>query len=243
MTASIPNANDTGSKRSLVASAVESLRERIFACEPGELIGSLPELAKALGVGIVTVQQAARILEHEGLLDVRRGPGGGYYGSRPDAAVLERSLAAYMRSQPASWQESFDMTSLLFNELCSAAANCTDASLIEELRDFARGLAETPEAMMGTGELVFQDLLFRMVDRPLFELLTRVTLRFSTSQSTGAAFRGALDLDRWITGRRLIIDAILRRDEALARFEANRNNREVILAWLRGQGGEGPTSS
>jgi DNA-binding FadR family transcriptional regulator len=228
-----------GGKRNLVASAVEGLRERIFADEPGALIGSLPDLARALQVGIVTVQQAARILEHEGLLDVRRGPGGGYFGTRPDAAVLERSLAAYMRSQPASWQESFNMTSLLFNELCSAAANCTDAGLIEELRDFARGLAETPEGMMGTGELTFQDLLFRMVDRPLFELLTRVTLRFSTSQTTGGTFRGAIDLDRWVTGRRLIVDAILRRDEALARFEANRNNREVILAWLRGQGGEG----
>ncbi len=242
MTAIRPNESDAGSKRSLVANAVESLRERIFASAAGELIGSLPELAKALGVGIVTVQQAARILEHEGLLDVRRGPGGGYFGARPDAAVLERSLAAYMRSQPASWQESFDMTSLLFNELCSAAANCSDAGLIGELRDFARGLTETPEAMMATGELVFQDLLFRMVDRPLFELLTRVTLRFSTSQPTGTAFRGALDLDRWVSGRRLIIDAILRRDEALARFEANRNNREVILAWLRGQAGKGPTS-
>jgi DNA-binding IscR family transcriptional regulator len=36
----------------------------------------------------VTVQQAARVLEHEGLLAVRRGPGGGYYGTRPDEAAL-----------------------------------------------------------------------------------------------------------------------------------------------------------
>ena len=50
------------------------------------------------------------------------------------------------------------------------------------------------------------------------------------------AYRGALGLETWIAGRRLIIDAILRHDEALARFEANRNNREVILAWLRGAG-------
>ena len=77
-------------RRNVVPSAVESLRDRIFAQEEGELIGSLPELARALGVGIVTIQQAARILEHEGLLEVRRGPGGGYYGRRPDAAVLER---------------------------------------------------------------------------------------------------------------------------------------------------------
>src|SRR3546814_1757416 len=69
----------------------------ILDCEPDTQIGSLPEIAQTLGVGIVTVQQAARILEHEGLLAVRRGPGGGYYGKRPDAGALQRALAAYMR--------------------------------------------------------------------------------------------------------------------------------------------------
>ncbi len=236
------SAAETTGKRNLVASAVERLRERIFASEPGEMIGSLPELAKALGVGIVTVQQAARILEHEGLLDVRRGPGGGYYGARPDAAVLERSLAAYMRSQPASWQEALDMTSLLFNELCAAAAACRDPALLAELREFARQVPETrDQAGVASRELEFQDLLFRMVDRPLFELLTRVTLRFSATLKSESAYSGALELELWIAGRRLIIDAILRHDEALARFEANRNNRTMILDWLSNAGG-GATS-
>jgi GntR family transcriptional regulator, transcriptional repressor for pyruvate dehydrogenase complex len=221
-------------RRQVVPATVEALRERIFAAPEGELIGSLPELARALGVGIVTVQQAARILEHEGLLEVRRGPGGGYYGRRPDAEVLERSLAAYMRTRPASWQEALDMTSLLFNELAAAAARCADPALIEELRAFAGTLGEARgDADVQRLELAFQDLLFRMVDRPLFELLTRVTLRFSASLAREPVYRGAIDLDRWITGRRLIIDAILRQDEALARFEANRNNREHILEWLR----------
>jgi DNA-binding FadR family transcriptional regulator len=221
-------------RRNVVPSAVEALRERIFATPDGELIGSLPELAKALGVGIVTIQQAARILEHEGLLEVRRGPGGGYYGRRPDAATLERSLAAYMRSQPASWEEALDMTSLLFNELAAAAADCHDPALLEELRRFAQSVAgASGDEDVQRLESAFQDLLFRMVDRPLFELLTRVTLRFSASAPIDSAYRGALDLERWKSGRRLIIDAILRHDAQLARFEANRNNREYILGWLR----------
>lgn len=221
-------------RRNVVPSAVEALRNRIFAQDDGVLIGSLPELASALGVGIVTIQQAARILEHEGLLEVRRGPGGGYYGRRPDAAVLERSLAAYMRSQPASWEEALDMTSLLFNELCAAAAECIDPDLMDELRTFARSVAAaSDEAAVQSLELAFQDLLFRMVDRPLFELLTRVTLRFSASAPIEPAYRGAITLERWKAGRRLIIDAILRHDAQLARFEANRNNRDYILAWLR----------
>lgn len=223
----------TRGRKHLVQDTAARMRELIFARPEGEQIGSLPELAKGLGVGIVTVQQAARILEHEGLLEVRRGPGGGYYGSRPDAADLERALAAYMRGKPASWEEALDMTSLLFNELCAAAAGSMDRVGQDELRDFAMRLPScTTEADMAAMEQHFQDLLFRMVDRPLFELLTRVTLRFSAMQPGDAPGRGLIQLEQWIAGRRRIIDAILRRDVELARFEADRSNRRILMAAL-----------
>lgn len=224
---------DTQPRRPVQATT-DRLRDMIFAADPDTRIGSLNGLAQELGVGIVTVQQAARILEHEGVLEVRRGPGGGYYGRRPDAASLERSLAAYMRMQPHSWEEALDMTSLLFNELCAAAAGCGDAGLHEELRrldprvELCRG-----EADMGELEHDFQDLLFRMVDRPLFELLTRVTLRFAESGPVGSLSRGLVAVDQWRVGRHRIIDAILRRDRELARFEADRSNRRVLLESLR----------
>lgn len=220
-------------RRQLVQVTAERLRERIFAQLAGEQIGSLPELARDFGVGIVTVQQAARILEHEGLLEVRRGPGGGYYGRRPDAAVLERSLAAYMRTEPASWEEALDITSLLFNELCAAAAGCSDRARQDDLRAFAQKLARIEgDGDVAELELELQDLLFRMVNRPLFELLTRVTLRFAQSRPGAPEVRGAFAPGEWKTGRRRIIDAILRQDRELARFEADRSNRRVLLGWM-----------
>jgi DNA-binding FadR family transcriptional regulator len=224
-------------KRQLVQQAAARLRDLIFAHEEHEFIGSLPDLARQLGVGIVTVQQAARILEHEGALEVRRGPGGGYYGRRPDAAALERSLAAYMRMQPHSWEEALDMTSLLFNELCATAASDGDAALHDELRQVAAriDLCEQ-EGDTGEWEEQFQDLLFRMVERPLFELLTRVTLRFAASRpATEPIYGDAAAIDGWKQGRHRIIDAILARDEELARFEAHRSNRQVVLDWISRQ--------
>ena len=70
----------------------------ILASEPNAPLGSLREMSKSLGVGIVTIQQAARVLEHEGLLKVRRGPGGGYYGTRPDEAALGRLISGFPES-------------------------------------------------------------------------------------------------------------------------------------------------
>jgi len=71
-----------------------------------------------------------------------------------------------------------------------------------------------------------------MVDRPLFELLTRVTLRFSAMQPGDTPGRGLIQVDQWVAGRRRISDAILRRDVELARFEADRSNRQVLMAAL-----------
>jgi DNA-binding FadR family transcriptional regulator len=220
-------------KRPLVQQAAERLRDLLFAVPAGTRLGALPELARKFGVGIVTVQQAARILEHEGLLEVRRGPGGGYYGTRPDDAALERAIAAYMRVHPASFEEAADITSILFNELVPAAAACRDDRLRAELA----ALAETidlrhSEADRGAFEVDLQDLLFRMVARPLFEVLTRVTLRFAETRRRPLIDGSRAGVAEWKAGRRRIVAAVLAQDVELARFEANRSNRRAVLSGL-----------
>lgn len=222
--------NSSG-KKQIVQVTAERLRERIFATRPDEQIGSLPDIARDLGVGIVTVQQAARILEHEGILEVRRGPGGGYYGRRPDLSDLERILSAYMRSEPASWMEVLDITSLLFNRLCAAAARCPDEVLRGELRDVAQSIDEADDrAALADLETALQDILFRMVDRPLFELLTRVALGSARDPASHETIPGIFGLDQWKDSRRRIIAAILHQDPELAHFEANRLNRQVLVS-------------
>lgn len=219
-----------GKKPNLIARTTDDLREAIFAIAPGERIGSLHEIARSLSVGIVTLQQVARILEHEGLLEVRRGPGGGYYGARPDDAALERGLHAYMRMNPASYEEALDMTSLLFTELATAAARCTNMDLRNRLSQLADTLPEcTTMKILGRFELEFQELLFQMVRRPIFEMLTRVTLHYSTKHSGQRPSIFDDDGSKWRTGRYRIITAILARDADLTRFEANRQNRVMIL--------------
>jgi GntR family transcriptional regulator, transcriptional repressor for pyruvate dehydrogenase complex len=221
-------------RRNLVGTTADRLRDMIFAVEPDCLVGSLQDLSKSLEVGIVTVQQAARVLEHEGLLEVRRGPGGGYYGTRPNSAALERSIAAYLRSNPTSFEEAVNITSLLFNELVPAAAACSDAALHEELRQLSRHLESCNTASdCGQFENDFQDLLFRMVDWPLFKLLTVVTLEVGVTKVGHLQRGGEEAIAEWKAGRHRIISAILLSDRQLARFEADRSNRRVVLEGMR----------
>ena len=220
--------------RQLVRSTAEVLRQRIFDAEPGERIGSLREIAEEHDVGIVTIQQVARVLEHEGLLEVRRGPGGGYFARRPDLVTLEGVLSAYMRSHPASWEDALDLTSLLFIELCAAAAQADDEEARKGLADLQRRIATSdPSPDLGRLEEEFQDILFQMVDRPLFELLTRVTLHFAVGDPPDDGAHGVVSATKWHEGRGRIIAAILDRDAALARFEATRSNRDIILKFLQ----------
>jgi len=216
-----------------VQAAAARLRDLILAREAGAQIGSLNEVAQLLGVGIVTVQQAARILEHEGLLAVRRGPGGGYYGTRPDEAALERAFAAYLRVHGFGHRESHRIMSLLDCEIVPAAARCAD----ERLRQGIRTLIERVEQCQTTDERVaveidLRDLLLRMVSGPLIELLCRVTLRLYVHPLSAPLFAGQEGVAEWKAGRRRILQAILDRDEELAEFEAERYRR-LVLARLR----------
>lgn len=223
----------SAAKPKLVQVMADRLRERIFAQEPGESLGSLSDLARDMGVGIVTVQQVARVLEHEGLLDVRRGPGGGYFGRRPDITSLERSFGAYLRSVPSSWEEALDITSLLFNELCAAAARCRDEAQFPVLEAIGAEItASDSEAQIGPLEGRLQEHLFRMVRRPLFEMLTRVAMGVSEARQADTAFRWGFGLDHWRASRTAIIRAVLARDADLAHFEANRTNRREVLRIL-----------
>lgn len=213
----------------LVNATAAQLRDLILAQPPDVLIGSLPDLARLLGVGTATVQQVARVLEHEGLLKVRRGPGGGYFGARPDAAALERSVATYLRVRGSDDYEALDMMTLLDCELMPAAARCADPALLAELRllqDRIDG-CQTSER-----RLAFEDdlhaILFRMVDKPLMELLANVAMRYYRNAPIPRIFDGEEGFAAWMRWRRQITSAILAQDPELARFEAERHRRDLL---------------
>jgi GntR family transcriptional regulator, transcriptional repressor for pyruvate dehydrogenase complex len=221
----------------LVGATADKMRDLILTQAPDALIGSLPELAQILDVGIATVQQAARVLEHEGLLAVRRGPGGGYFGRRPDAAALERSLATYLRVRRADDYEALEMMTLLDCELMPAAAQCTVARLLDGLRS----LKERIDQCLGAEERVlfeddFHSILFKMVDRPLIELLAQVSMRFYRSRPIPQIFEGEEGIRAWRQWRHQIIDAILAQDPERARFEAERHRRSLLQRLRRERG-------
>ncbi len=215
--------------RRLVGATAEKMRKLILALPPDARIGSLAEVAKKLEVGTVTVQQAARVLEHEGLLAVRRGPGGGYFGKRPDSLALERALASYLRARRADNYEALEMMTLLDCELMPAAAQCKDEQQLNELRSLKPHI---DSCITADERVAFEDglhaILFKMVNRPLIELLAQVSMRFYRSHPIPQIFDGENGIRAWRQWRHQIIDAILARDPQRARFEAQRHRGHLL---------------
>jgi DNA-binding FadR family transcriptional regulator len=216
-------------RRRLVQTTAARLRALILAREPDALIGSLTELAELFRVGIVTVQQAARILEHEGLLLVRRGPGGGYYGTRPDEEALERSVVAYLQVHGSGHREAAEVMTLMRAEIIAVASHCEDTTLRETLAALnARiGQCDTYDKRAALEKELYQ-LLFKMVARPLFELLTRVSWRLYDPTSTPVLYPDAKAVADWKAAKHRLIRAILEQDEELARFEALRDRQDYL---------------
>lgn len=227
-------------RQRLVNAITGKMRDLILDSPAGAQIGALPDLAKLFGVGIATIQQAARILEHEGILEVRRGPGGGYFGTRPDAAAVERSVATYLRVRGSDAYEALEIMTLLDCELMPAAAACADPALHEELRRLKERIDTCSDASARTAfEDDLHDILFRMVDRPLMELLAHVSMSYYRIAPIEPIFEGREGLPAWRAWRHQIIEAILKCDPELARFEAERHRHRLLVRLDRAGQGRG----
>lgn len=224
--------NRTPSREGLVEATVARMREMILSHEPDSRLGSLQDMTQALGVGVVTLQQASRILEQEGLLEVRRGPGGGFIGKRPDDTALGRSIARFLAAHGSNYHEAINIITLFDCELLPEAALSSDETSRDDMRALGNTLNEfdTPERRV-LFETRFHDLLFRMVNQPLMELLARVTMRHYADNLDFAFYVGAEGGKAWHSQRRRIIDAILERDAELARFEGRRR-RDYLMRQL-----------
>lgn len=62
----------------------------------GQSLGALPEVQKRFGLGRPSSREAVTILEARGLLDVRRGPGGGLFVAAPELDDVAGAILMYL---------------------------------------------------------------------------------------------------------------------------------------------------
>lgn len=119
--------------------ASEEVAQRIIkhVVDNGLLVGArLPSEADMINdyaVSRETLREALRILEVQGFLSIRRGPGGGPTVEAVNAAFLSRTSSLYFHLAGASYDEVFSAWLMMEPPLAAMAAANPDRAKVKEL--------------------------------------------------------------------------------------------------------------
>lgn len=171
------------SKTAVMLSA-ERLRARALAAEEGTFLGSEETTIANLSASRSTVRQAARIVERDGLIKVRRGINGGYFSARPDAATVEAAVSAYLESLSLDVEDATRIASALWAEVVKKAAAAAKPSrrlVAAEFSERVRKLdADASLAEVRTLELDSRSAIFKLANSGYIELFFNVNAIFAS---------------------------------------------------------------
>jgi GntR family transcriptional repressor for pyruvate dehydrogenase complex len=213
---------------------VEAIRHKILVerLPVGTRLPSEAELVEEHGLGRVTVREALRILERDGLVDVRRGPHGGLFVRHADIAQISDGLALMFALRNTTLGEFAAFRLALEPEVASLAAlNATDA----QREALVAAAADDPSALHRTADI--HSMIAESCGNDVHEMVLK-GLHVSLAQH----FRRELITDehKAETGRahRKIAGRIAAGDAEGAR-RAMAKHLEVYAAFMRDNGLEG----
>jgi DNA-binding FadR family transcriptional regulator len=227
--------------RSAPRETADILREEILsrATEDEEwLLGSEDDMIRTLGVSRPTLRQAARMLEQEELLVVRRGIGGGLFGRRPTAEAVSHTASVYLRSQGATYRDLIGTQAILGTECARLAAANPDREERESLLGFYDAhLPEAERASVATLDFVratvaFQCVIADLALSPALRLFVHVLMDLSEGSAPIARVYSDPERQRQTLERhQAIARAIADGDQRLAASRMQ-HHMELILNWV-----------
>ena len=220
------------SGETLVARTARALARLSLDSEPGAYLGAEQDLLASLGISRPTLRQAAKIVESDRLISVRRGTHGGFYAERPDAADAIRALTRFLRLRGATIGHVAAVNRMVSEEAAGLAAGCADEALRSQLAGFAATIEDndTPRAMI-LAETELARLIAMMSGNPAIELVMAIGYSFGLEEESGAFYRLANQREVARKLQRGLCDAILDRDADVARLMMRRRAM-TIAGWI-----------
>jgi GntR family transcriptional repressor for pyruvate dehydrogenase complex len=108
---------------------VNAVRQRILTerLPVGHRLPSETELMEEYGLGRVTVREALRLLERDGLIEIKRGPGGGIHVRHPDISQVSDAISLLFSVQEVTLREFLAFRQLVEPSAAAlAAVHATD---------------------------------------------------------------------------------------------------------------------
>ena len=222
-----PGVNETLASRT--ARALVSLS---LAADPGDFLGAEDELLGRFGVSRPTLRQAAKMVERERLISVRRGTKGGFFAERPDARDAIQSLARFLRIRGASLGDVIQVTRPVSEEAAVAAARQRTEEDVARLRQFVATIdaRDTPRDLIAA-EVEMARLVAQMSGNPVVELVMEIGYSFGLDERGSDLYADADRRERTRAMQRSLCNAIIDGDADIARLMMRRRS-EQFDAWL-----------
>lgn len=181
-----------GDSRKLGEILAERIEDEIVSSgwPVGTVLGSEAELIERYRVSRAVFREAMRIVDHHGVAEMRRGPGGGLVVAEPDLGAVTRAVALqleYARIQP---QQVLEARAALEVDCARLAAERVDDTGAQRLRsllaDEQRRILATRRGGRARGDLPSHDfhlLLAELSGNPAMHLFVQMINRVLGDQT------------------------------------------------------------
>jgi DNA-binding FadR family transcriptional regulator len=152
------------------------IRKRIVTGDlaPGDLLPFEPELVAQFRVSKPIIREAMRILETEGLIEVRRGGRDGARVLEPSVAYTARSIGVLLQYRGTSVADVWEARTLLecdAVEILATLRRPADLRALQDTVDRVEALLDRP-SVFAVGSLEFHEELVRLTGNTTLHVLT-----------------------------------------------------------------------
>ena len=220
------------SNETLASRTARALVSLSLAAEPGDSLGAEGDLLGRLGVSRPTLRQAAKMVERDRLISVRRGTNGGFFAERPDARDAIQSLARFLRIRGASLADVIQVTRPISEEAAVGAARLRTDDDVARLREFVATIdaRDTPRELI-VAEVEMARMLARMSGNPVVELVMEIGYSFGLDERGSDLYADADRRERTRAMQRSLCNAIIDGDVDIARLMMRRRSEQFDI-WL-----------
>jgi GntR family transcriptional regulator, transcriptional repressor for pyruvate dehydrogenase complex len=198
----------------------------------GTMLTSEAVMLKRYGVGRASLREALRILEIQGIIFIKPGPGGGPVVASVTSRDFGRMATMHYQAIGATFRDLVEARMIFEPAMAARAARLQDAQLIRSLRDSTRDTLESlhDDHEYGESAADFHGLIAGASANPILNLFGRSLKDVYTERVPGSLFpmreRKKVQADH-----EAIIDAIQRGDAAAAE-ELMRKHMDDFWRWV-----------
>lgn len=209
----------------------QRLLERIITAdlEPGTTFGTEADLLQQFDVSRPTLRESLRILEAQGVLELRPGPRGGIIVTRPGADVLAHGLSVYLRLHEVPFISVLKARELIEPTLAGLAAEYATEEELDALQASVERMKTLKDQLAFIEEnRVFHSIIAKASRNEVMEIFWTTISILAHGEHHGISY-SAKNQQAVVEAHQGIVDALRARDAARSSELMDAHVRELEM--------------